>query len=115
MGAGADLRLLDKNAMTALDWAEEGEHVELAEFLSTCMSPVAKPSAVPTAASPASIATSDHTSVTAQDSENAFADANPIDEEHMTAALIWAAHHNELEKVQELLHLHTDVNVVDEV
>jgi len=30
-------------------------------------------------------------------------------------ALIWAAHHGELQKVRELLHKHSDVNFADEV
>lgn len=49
--------------MTALDWAEENEHQDIAEFLSAAMNTVAVSAAV-------------------EKEENAFDEANPIDEVH---------------------------------
>jgi hypothetical protein len=45
--------------MTALDWAEENDHMDVAELLSRSMNPTVTPSAA---------------------GENAFDEANPIDE-----------------------------------
>jgi hypothetical protein len=90
--------------MTALDWAEEGEHVEIAEMLSTAMSALAQ-TALPE---------HDTAAAGAHGEESAFAEANPISEDHMTA-LIYAAHHGDLVQVRALVAQGSDVNAVDEV
>lgn len=133
-----------QNGMTALDWAEEGEHVEVAELLSHAMSeaaaaahllvsaaeaesetkPTDQPTEVQGQAAPAAdgmpqteaeaVSESAPTAAAPAHEESAFAEANPIDEEHMTA-LVHAAHHGNLEEVKQLLAQGSDVNAKDEV
>ncbi len=71
-----------QNGMNALDWAEEGEHVEIAELLSHAMNPTVTPVTplpheVP--ASPETETETEQEKETAHE-DSAFADANPINE-----------------------------------
>ncbi len=63
--------------MTALDWAEEGEHVEIAELLSHAMNPTA---ATPLPQETQAVAPEPEAEQEAPHEESAFAEANPIDE-----------------------------------
>jgi hypothetical protein len=124
-----------QNGMTALDWAEEGEHVEIAELLSHAMNPTA---VTPLPQETQAVAPGPEADQDVAHEDSAFAEANPIDEvgnacsvtplkylqltiwcrqyaQDNMSALIYAAHHGDLAQVQELISKHTDVNLADEV
>lgn len=108
--------------MTPLDWAEENEHVEVAEYLSHVMNPVPAPVTVSRLARIDSVDSED-TVLTVPEpapessgAPEATGTGSPVlaEEEHMNA-LIHAAHHGDVLKVRALLQKLTDFNFVDEV
>lgn len=116
--------------MTALDWAEEGEHTEIVEMLrvaiaTTTVTSFKSASPVLDGAVKMDLDTledasqpeqaqvgAEHSAEEAAAAEAAAAD--PFNEDRMTA-LVYASHHGDLAKVQQLVAQLDDVNAADEV